>query len=63
MTITAGNRVETLTFTDETEDGIRTLRVSGKIDDARVSFRIYIENGGYRYVFDDGREEDWERDR
>lgn len=63
MTITAGSRVETLTFTDETEDGIRTLRVSGKIDDARVSFRIYIENGGYRYVFDDGREEDWERDR
>ena len=63
LTITADGRTETLAFSDETEDGDRVLRVSGNIDGTRVSFRIYVESGEYRYVFDDGREEDWERDR
>ena len=63
MTIEADGRKETLVFEDETDDGKRVLRVSGDLDGVPVSFRIYIESGEYRYVFDNGEEQDWERDR
>ena len=63
MTIEADGRKETLVFEYETDDGKRVLRVSGDLDGVPVSFRIYIESDEYRYVFDNGEEQDWERDR
>lgn len=62
MTIRSGSRTETLTFKDGTENGKRILHVSGNLDGQRVNFRIYIEKGEYRYVFENGHKEDWERD-
>lgn len=62
MTIKSGSHTETLTFKDETEHGKRILRVSGNLDGQRVNFRIYIEKGEYRYVFENGHNEGWERD-
>ena len=53
-------REDTLLFSDETEDGERVLSVRGDINGERVSFRIYVRNGEYHYVFADG-EEDFDR--
>lgn len=62
MTITAGGRTETLVFEDESERGQRILKVAGNIGGQKVSFKVYIRDGEYHYVFDDGHEEDHERD-
>ena len=61
MTIERGGRRESLTFEDETDDGERVIAVSGDIDGERVSFRIYIRQGNYHYVFEDGTEQDFDR--
>lgn len=54
MTITRDGVRETLTFEDETENGRRVIAVRGTLNGERVSFRIYVLDGEYRYVFDDG---------
>lgn len=62
MSVTKGGETETLLFKGEFENGQRILRVRGKVNGQTVSFRVYVLNDGYRYVFDDGSFSDFERD-
>lgn len=61
MTIERGGVRESLVFEDETEDGERVIAVRGDIDGAEVAFRIYVRQGNYHYVFEDGTEQDYDR--
>lgn len=54
MTITRDGNRETLVFEDESENGRRVIAVRGTLNGERVSFRIYVSDGEYDYVFDDG---------
>lgn len=54
-------RVETLEFNDETDDGERVIVVRGDMGGERVSFRIYVREGKYHYVFEDGTSVDEDR--
>lgn len=56
MTIERGSARETLYFEDETEGGERVIAVRGNLDGSPVSFRIYVREGEYHYVFGDGSE-------
>ena len=56
MTIERGGARETLYFEDETEGGERVIAVRGNLDGTPVSFRIYVREGEYHYVFGDGSE-------
>lgn len=56
MTIERGSARETLYFEDETEGGERVIAVHGNLDGTPVSFRIYVREGEYHYVFGDGSE-------
>ena len=56
MTIERGGARETLYFEDETEGGERVIAVHGNLDGTPVSFRIYVREGEYHYVFGDGSE-------
>ena len=62
MSITKGGETETILFKGEFENGERILRARGKVNGQTVSFRVYVLNDGYRYVFDDGSFSDFERD-
>lgn len=62
MSVTKGGETETLLFKGEFENGERILRARGKVNGQTVSFRVYVLNDGYRYVFDDGSFSDFERD-
>ena len=62
MSVTKGGETETLLFKGEFENGERILRARGKLNGQTVSFRVYVLNDGYRYVFDDGSFSDFERD-
>lgn len=62
MSVTNGGETETLLFKGEFENGERILRARGKVNGQTVSFRVYVLNDGYRYVFDDGSFSDFERD-
>ena len=62
MSVTKGGETETLLFKGEFENGERILRARGKVNGQAVSFRVYVLNDGYRYVFDDGSFSDFERD-
>ena len=62
MSVTKGGETETLLFKGEFENGERILRAHGKVNGQTVSFRVYVLNDGYRYVFDDGSFSDFERD-
>ena len=62
MSLTKGGETETLLFKGEFENGERILRARGKVNGQTTSFRIYVLQGGYRYVFDDGSFSDFERD-
>lgn len=62
MSVTKGGETETLLFKGEFENGERILRARGKMNGQAVSFRVYVLNDGYRYVFDDGSFSDFERD-
>lgn len=62
MSVTKGGETETLLFKGEFENGQRILRARGKLNGQTVSFRVYVLNDGYRYVFDDGSFSDFERD-
>ena len=62
MSVTKGGETETLLFKGEFENGQRILRARGKVNGQTVSFRVYVLNDGYRYVFDDGSFSDFERD-
>lgn len=56
MTIERGGVRETLYFEDGTEGGERVIAVRGNLDGSPVSFRIYVREGEYHYVFGDGSE-------
>lgn len=62
MSVTKGGETETLLFKGEFENGERILRARGKVNGQTTSFRVYVLNDGYRYVFDDGSFSDFERD-
>ena len=62
MSVTKGGETETILFKGEFENGERILRARGKVNGQTVSFRVYVLNDGYRYVFDDGSFSDFERD-
>ena len=62
MSVTEGGETETLLFKGEFENGERILRARGKVNGQTTSFRVYVLNEGYRYVFDDGSFSDFERD-
>ena len=62
MSVTKGGETETFLFKGEFENGERILRARGKVNGQTVSFRVYVLNDGYRYVFDDGSFSDFERD-
>ena len=62
MSVTKGGETETLLFKGEFENGERILRASGKVNGQTTRFRVYVLQGGYRYVFDDGSFSDFERD-
>lgn len=62
MSLTKGGETETLLFKGEFENGERILRARGKVNGQTTSFRVYVLNDGYRYVFDDGSFSDFERD-
>lgn len=62
MSVTKDGETETLLFKGEFENGQRILRARGKVNGQTVSFRVYVLNDGYRYVFDDGSFSDFERD-
>ena len=63
MTVEKDGSERVLEFSDESEDGERVLRVESDIDGRRVSFRIYVRDGKYHYVFSDGSSEDHDRRR
>lgn len=62
MSVTKGGETETILFKGEFENGERILRARGKVNGQTTSFRVYVLNDGYRYVFDDGSFSDFERD-
>lgn len=62
MSVTKDGETETILFKGEFENGERILRARGKVNGQTVSFRVYVLNDGYRYVFDDGSFSDFERD-
>ena len=62
MSVTKGGETETILFKGEFENGERILRARGKVNGQTVSFRVYVLNDGYRYVFDDGSFSDFEHD-
>ena len=62
MSVTKDGETETILFKGEFENGERILRARGKVNGQAVSFRVYVLNDGYRYVFDDGSFSDFERD-
>ena len=53
--------VDELYFTDETQNSRRYIRVRGTLDGENVRFSVYIENGAYRYQFEDGTSSDHNR--
>lgn len=61
MTVSKDGKKEELIFNDETEDGERVLFVRGNIDGRDVRFRIYIRQGNYHYVFENGESSDHDR--
>ncbi len=61
MTVSKDGKKEELIFNDETEDGERILFVRGNIDGEDVRFRIYIRQGKYHYVFENGESSDHDR--
>ena len=61
MTVSKDGKKEELIFNDETEDGERILFVRGNIDGEDVRFRIYIRQGEYHYVFENGESSDHDR--
>ncbi len=61
MTVSKDGKKEELIFNDETEDGERVLFVRGNIDGEDVRFRIYIRQGNYHYVFENGESSDHDR--
>ena len=62
MSITKDGKTETLTFSDETDNGERVINVRGNIDGQPVKFKIYVRQDSYHYVFEDGSSSDLERD-
>lgn len=61
VTIERDGLRERLIFEDESEDGQRVIAVRGNIGGEEVSFRIYVREGQYHYVFDDDSSQDYDR--
>ena len=61
LTIRKNGKSETLVFSGETTNGEQVISVRGNIDGQSVRFRIYVKQGEYHYVFDDGSSSDQSR--
>ncbi len=61
LEITKDEKTETLTFRDVSENGERILQAKGTFNGERVQFRVYIRQGKYHYVFQDGSSSDFDR--
>lgn len=61
MTVEKDGKTKTLYFREETEKGERVLSVHGNLDGQTVRFRVYIRQGQYHYVFEDGSSSDRDR--
>lgn len=62
MSISKDGKTDTLSFSDETEDNERVIKVKGNIDGQSVKFKIYVRQNSYHYVFEDGSSSDLDRD-
>lgn len=61
LTVEKNGREDVLLFTGETEDGKQVISVRGELDGKKVRFKIYVREGNYHYVFDDGTSSDHNR--
>ena len=61
LTVEKNGREDVLLFTGETEDGKQVISVRGELDGKEVRFKIYVREGNYHYVFDDGTSSDHNR--
>lgn len=61
LEITKNGKTETLTFRNATENGEHVLQAKGTFNGERVQFRVYIRQGKYHYVFQDGSSSDLDR--
>ena len=61
MVITRGGITENLYFSERVGEDGRVISVQGDIGGERVRFLIYVRNGQYVYVFEDGSSSDFDR--
>lgn len=61
LTISKNGKTETLMFTSESENGESVINVRGNVNGNNVRFRIYVRQGQYHYVFEDGSSSDHNR--
>ena len=61
MTITGSGVRDELTFRSGTDSGESVLFASGTVNGESVRFRVYIREGKYHYVFEDGSSSDHDR--
>ena len=62
ISVTKGKTTETLFFVDKTSGDERVIYARGTVDGQSVKFRVYVRQGSYHYVFEDGSSSDFERD-
>ena len=61
LTIEQENVRDELVFESERRDGETVLLAEGKLSGEDVRFAVYIREGGYHYVFEDGSSSDHDR--
>ncbi len=61
MTVEKNGATDELIFRETAEQGERVLQVSGKVNGRDMRFRIYVRQGQYHYVFEDGSSSDYDR--
>lgn len=62
ISVTKGETTETLFFVDKIYGDERFIYAHGTVDGQSVKFRVYVMQGSYHYVFEDGSSSDLERD-
>lgn len=50
-----------LHFSERTENGERVIVARGTVGGEAVRFTVYVREGRYHYVFEDGASEDYDR--
>lgn len=63
ITIEANGDQETLVFQTDDDSAQKYMKVSGKINGQDVAFSVYVQDGKYHYVFDDGTSVDLDRNQ